>query len=184
MMTEAIDRRHAPRKRSYDDKRHDNYTTRKCTYRLLEDEKVVTITVSPKGKRMVTHKATVSSEQFDELWFSEFRHRFESDITYQRRFKMRRPPPARNDRRQPNGHQGSRDGDRRQGGRDRGFQGNDRGFQGNSHGPRRPQNGRNDRPNNGRRPPHNRGQGRSAPPRTNRLHGGYDNSNYTSDRGS
>ena len=173
-MTEIVDRNHAPRKRAYVDKRHDTYTTRKCTYRLLEDENVVTITVSPKGKRMVTHKATVNSEQFDELWFSEFRHRFESDLNYQRRFKVRRPPqrngrgPARGPRNGPPQRNTNRHNDR-----------DDRSYGGNSRGPaRRGDNGNSRSRNYNDRGRNNRGS------RPNQRNGGYSGSRYTSDRGS
>lgn len=166
-MTDLVDRRHAPRKKQYVDKRHDHYTTRKCTYRLLEDRNMVTITVSPKGKRMVTHKATVSQEQFDELWFSEFRHRFESDIAYQRRFKVRAParggpPRARGNGRRPDARS------------------NGRGFRRNDRTPQRP-NRDSARRGNGRSNGNRDNRQRSVSPPNQRT---YIEGRYTSDRGS
>ena len=165
-MTDLVDRRHAPRKKQYVDKRHDHYTTRKCTYRLLEDGKMVTITVSPKGKRMVTHKATVSQDQFDELWFSEFRHRFESDIAYQRRFKVR----------------ASRGGPRPRGnGRRPEMRSNGRGF-GRTDRTSAPRSSRDSARRSNGRPYGNRDTHPRRPSRPNQR--GYPEGHYTSDRGS
>lgn len=107
-MTNVSERRYPPRKRDYVDNRHDSVTTRRYTYRLIEDEKMVTIAVSNKGKRYVTHKASISADQFDELWFSEFRHRFETDTSYQRRFKLRQPPRPRRGPQPPRGRSSQR----------------------------------------------------------------------------